>query len=61
MPAKIIQQTNKEDYVPEVKKRYKPKELIQTDFITGYFKARDRVLWRLYPESRKQIEERYER
>lgn len=59
MPPKIIPATNHEDYVPEVKKHYKPKELIQTDFITGYFKDRDRVLYKLYPYLRDELKERY--
>lgn len=55
---KIIHATNHEDYVPEVKKRYKPKEYIK-GFIEEYIKERDRVLWKMYPYLRDELKEKY--
>ena len=59
MPPKLILNTNHPDYVPPKKRYSKAKEWNQSEWTTNYLKDRDRVLWRLYPESRKEIEDRY--
>lgn len=45
--------------IPAEKRTYKPKPWSQPQFITDYFLARDRVLWKMFPGSRVEIEERH--
>ena len=45
--------------LPKERSKSKPKPWEQPQFITDYFLARDRILWKQYPDSRKEIEERH--
>lgn len=56
MPPKIILNTNDPNYKPPSKRRDVAKE-VDMSWTVEYW--RDRVIWKLFPESRKEIEERY--
>lgn len=62
MPAKrLIQSSNGNTYVEGQigKKRYKPREYIESPFLTEFKRQTDFVLWWLYPDTNGHVLERY--
>ena len=46
-------------FIGDTKYKSKPKPYVEPEWIKEYRLQRDRVIWRLFPESRKEIEEKY--
>jgi hypothetical protein len=46
-------------FVGVQKAKSKPKPYIEAEWIKEYRKERDRVIWKLHPESRQEIEDKY--
>lgn len=57
MPPKKFNPDHERGFIGDTDYKAKPKPWIEPEWIKEYKLNRDRVLWKMFPESRKEIEE----